>query len=181
MSAECLLNIKPTFLLADSCLNIFELHILNYFGCLGECYVKCQNGRNICSNLCEPVHINRKVITTSLHVPLQCRLRVVCLSAHLSSLSVPQDVKIFRALILGELERGQNQYQALCFISRLSRNEIIPSESMARLRQVRRARTVANDVNCLYCLHSKHLAFPWFWSSDFDRCHCSYGRYCCNK
>ncbi|XP_028321563.1 out at first protein homolog [Gouania willdenowi] len=46
-----------------------------------------------------------------------------------------QEVKIFRALILGELERGQNQYQALCFISRLSRNEIIPSESMARLRQ----------------------------------------------
>ncbi|XP_068173913.1 out at first protein homolog [Antennarius striatus] len=46
-----------------------------------------------------------------------------------------QDVKIFRALILGELERGQNQYQAVCFVSRLSRNEIIPSESMARLRQ----------------------------------------------
>lgn len=50
--------------------------------------------------------------------------------------NVLQDVKIFRALILGELERGQNQYQALCFISRLGRNEIIPSESMARLRQV---------------------------------------------
>ncbi|KAK1786525.1 hypothetical protein P4O66_017655 [Electrophorus voltai] len=47
-----------------------------------------------------------------------------------------QDVKIFRALILGELERGQSQYQALCFITRLSRNEIIPSDSMARLRQV---------------------------------------------
>lgn len=47
-----------------------------------------------------------------------------------------QDVKIFRALILGELERGQSQYQALCFVSRLGRNEIIPSESMARLRQV---------------------------------------------
>ncbi|KAM6973489.1 out at first protein homolog [Aplochiton taeniatus] len=46
-----------------------------------------------------------------------------------------QDVKIFRALILGELERGQSQYQALCFISRLGHNEIIPSESMARLRQ----------------------------------------------
>uniref|UniRef100_A0AAX7TIY8 Out at first protein homolog n=1 Tax=Astatotilapia calliptera TaxID=8154 RepID=A0AAX7TIY8_ASTCA len=46
-----------------------------------------------------------------------------------------RDVKIFRALILGELERGQNQYQALCFVSRLNRNEIIPSESMARLRQ----------------------------------------------
>ncbi|XP_035290179.1 out at first protein homolog [Anguilla rostrata] len=46
-----------------------------------------------------------------------------------------QDVKIFRALVLGELERGQSQYQALCFIARLSHNEIIPSESMARLRQ----------------------------------------------
>ncbi|XP_061734239.1 out at first protein homolog [Nerophis ophidion] len=46
-----------------------------------------------------------------------------------------QEVKIFQSLILGELERGQNQYQALCFISRLNRNEIIPSESMARLRQ----------------------------------------------
>uniref|UniRef100_A0A4W5QAW4 Out at first protein homolog n=1 Tax=Hucho hucho TaxID=62062 RepID=A0A4W5QAW4_9TELE len=46
-----------------------------------------------------------------------------------------QDVKIFRALILGELERGQSQYQALCFISRLNHNEFIPSESMARLRQ----------------------------------------------
>ncbi|XP_036381442.1 out at first protein homolog [Megalops cyprinoides] len=46
-----------------------------------------------------------------------------------------RDVKIFRSLILGELERGQSQYQALCFITRLSHNEIIPSESMARLRQ----------------------------------------------
>lgn len=52
------------------------------------------------------------------------------------SLSPFQDVKIFRALILGELERGQSQYQALCFISRLNHNEFIPSESMARLRQV---------------------------------------------
>jgi len=48
-----------------------------------------------------------------------------------------QEVKIFRALILGELERGQSQFQALCFITRLHRNEIIPSESMAKLRQVR--------------------------------------------
>ncbi|XP_029107391.1 out at first protein homolog [Scleropages formosus] len=46
-----------------------------------------------------------------------------------------QDVKLFRALVLGEPERGQSQYQALCFVTRLSHNEIIPSESMARLRQ----------------------------------------------
>ncbi|XP_040507953.1 out at first protein homolog isoform X2 [Gallus gallus] len=49
--------------------------------------------------------------------------------------ALPEEVKIFRALILGELERGQSQFQALCFVTRLHRNEIIPSESMAKLRQ----------------------------------------------
>ncbi|MFT7818558.1 hypothetical protein Z043-110195 [Arapaima gigas] len=49
--------------------------------------------------------------------------------------SLEEDVKLFRALILGEPERGQSQYQALCFVTRLNHNEIIPSESMARLRQ----------------------------------------------
>ncbi|XP_062845102.1 out at first protein homolog [Trichomycterus rosablanca] len=44
-------------------------------------------------------------------------------------------VKILRALVLGEPERGQTQYQALCFISRLEHGEIIPSEAMVRLRQ----------------------------------------------
>ncbi|XP_053308221.1 out at first protein homolog [Spea bombifrons] len=46
-----------------------------------------------------------------------------------------QNVKIFRVLILGELERGQSQFQALCFVTQLQNNEIIPSESMAKLRQ----------------------------------------------
>ncbi|XP_072449643.1 out at first protein homolog [Chiloscyllium punctatum] len=46
-----------------------------------------------------------------------------------------QDVKIIRSLILGELERGQRQFQGLCFITRLPKNEMIPSESMAKLRQ----------------------------------------------
>ncbi|XP_039327237.1 out at first protein homolog isoform X2 [Saimiri boliviensis] len=46
-----------------------------------------------------------------------------------------KDVKIFRALILGELEKGQSQFQALCFVTRLQHNEIIPSEAMAKLRQ----------------------------------------------
>ncbi|XP_012864961.1 PREDICTED: out at first protein homolog [Dipodomys ordii] len=53
---------------------------------------------------------------------------------HLPALP-PQDVKIFRALILGELEKGQSQFQALCFVTRLHHNEIIPSEAMVKLRQ----------------------------------------------
>ncbi|KAF7688840.1 out at first protein homolog [Silurus meridionalis] len=44
-------------------------------------------------------------------------------------------VKILRVLVLGEPERGQTQYQGLCFISRLEHGEIIPSEAMVRLRQ----------------------------------------------
>ncbi|KAF5899839.1 out at first protein, partial [Clarias magur] len=44
-------------------------------------------------------------------------------------------VKIVRALVLGEPERGQTHYQGLCFISRLEHGEIIPSEAMVRLRQ----------------------------------------------
>lgn len=46
-----------------------------------------------------------------------------------------KNVKIFRALILGELEKGQSQFQALCFVTRLHHNDIIPSEAMAKLRQ----------------------------------------------
>ncbi|KAM9220942.1 out at first protein homolog isoform 2-T2 [Dugong dugon] len=51
-----------------------------------------------------------------------------------------KDVKIFRALILGELEKGQSQFQALCFVTRLHHNEIIPSEAMAKLRQAEEVR-----------------------------------------
>lgn len=78
-----------------------------------------------------------------LHSPLMCQRplthSVILLFIFFSfffQFSLCQEVKIFRALILGELERGQSQFQALCFVTRLHRNEIIPSESMAKLRQV---------------------------------------------
>ncbi|XP_043847811.1 out at first protein homolog [Dromiciops gliroides] len=65
-----------------------------------------------------------------------------------------RDVKIFRALILGELEKGQSQFQALCFITRLHHNEIIPSEAMAKLRQKNpRAVRQAEEVRGLEQLH----------------------------
>ncbi|XP_072585638.1 out at first protein homolog [Vulpes vulpes] len=65
-----------------------------------------------------------------------------------------KDVKIFRALILGELEKGQSQFQALCFVTRLHHNEIIPSEAMAKLRQKNpRAVRQAEEVRGLEHLH----------------------------
>ncbi|XP_039723008.1 out at first protein homolog isoform X1 [Pteropus medius] len=63
-------------------------------------------------------------------------------------------VKIFRALILGELEKGQSQFQALCFVTRLHHNEIIPSEAMAKLRQKNpRAVRQPEEVRGLEHLH----------------------------
>nr|XP_003472692.2 out at first protein homolog [Cavia porcellus] len=65
-----------------------------------------------------------------------------------------KDVKIFRALILGELEKGQSQFQALCFVTRLHHNEIIPSEAMAKLRQKNpRAVRQAEEVRAPEHLH----------------------------
>ncbi|KAK2505983.1 hypothetical protein MC885_004083, partial [Smutsia gigantea] len=65
-----------------------------------------------------------------------------------------KDVKIFRALILGELEKGQSQFQALCFVTRLYHSEIIPSEAMAKLRQKNpRAVRQAEEVRGLEQLH----------------------------
>lgn len=65
-----------------------------------------------------------------------------------------KNVKIFRALILGELEKGQSQFQALCFVTRLQHNEIIPSEAMAKLRQKNpRAVRQAEEVRGLEYLH----------------------------
>ncbi|XP_004636590.1 out at first protein homolog [Octodon degus] len=65
-----------------------------------------------------------------------------------------KDVKIFRALILGELEKGQSQFQALCFVTRLYRNDIIPSEAMAKLRQKNpRAVRQAEEVRAPEQLH----------------------------
>lgn len=55
-------NIKPFVLLEDSCLNIFELQNLNYFEFLEKGYIKHQNGKNTCSNLYEPTHINSKLL-----------------------------------------------------------------------------------------------------------------------
>ncbi|XP_032496908.1 out at first protein homolog isoform X1 [Phocoena sinus] len=71
-----------------------------------------------------------------------------------SSALLHQDVKIFRALILGELEKGQSQFQALCFATRLHHNEIIPSEAMAKLRQKNpRAVRQAEEVRGLEQMH----------------------------
>lgn len=69
-----------SLLLGDSCLNVFELHILNYSACLEMCCIRNQNGKNICSDLYDPAHINRKLCWPRSRAPLQSLLEIVCLS-----------------------------------------------------------------------------------------------------
>ncbi|GFY51066.1 out at first protein [Trichonephila inaurata madagascariensis] len=45
------------------------------------------------------------------------------------------EVQIFRVLILGEEERGQSQYQVLCFVTQLTKNDFISADAMSKLRQ----------------------------------------------
>jgi hypothetical protein len=48
-----------------------------------------------------------------------------------------QDVQILKALVLGEEERGQSQYQVMCFVCHFQKEEFISSDAMSKLRQVR--------------------------------------------
>ncbi|XP_030384032.1 out at first protein [Scaptodrosophila lebanonensis] len=45
------------------------------------------------------------------------------------------EVKILKALVLGEEERGQSQYQVMCFATKFNKGDFISSDAMAKLRQ----------------------------------------------
>uniref|UniRef100_A0AAR5QD80 Out at first protein n=1 Tax=Dendroctonus ponderosae TaxID=77166 RepID=A0AAR5QD80_DENPD len=45
------------------------------------------------------------------------------------------EVQILKSLILGEEERGQSQYQVMCFIFHFPKNSFISSDAMSKLRQ----------------------------------------------
>lgn len=45
------------------------------------------------------------------------------------------EVQILKALILGEEERGQSQYQVMCFIFHFAKEAFISSDAMSKLRQ----------------------------------------------
>lgn len=44
---------------------------------------------------------------------------------------------MLKALVLGEEERGQSQYQVMCFVTKFQKGDFISSDAMAKLRQVR--------------------------------------------
>lgn len=54
-----------------------------------------------------------------------------------SSLHHRQEAQVLKALVLGEEERGQSQYQVMCFVTKFQKGDFITSDAMAKLRQVR--------------------------------------------
>ncbi|XP_070548686.1 out at first protein-like [Ptychodera flava] len=44
-------------------------------------------------------------------------------------------IQLFKALVLGEEERGQSQYQVMCFVTKFTKSEFISSDAMSKLRQ----------------------------------------------
>ncbi|MCL4132797.1 UNVERIFIED_CONTAM: hypothetical protein GTU68_040004, partial [Idotea baltica] len=45
------------------------------------------------------------------------------------------ELQIFRVILLGEEELGQNPYQAICLVTKLSKGDFISSDAMSKLRQ----------------------------------------------
>lgn len=48
---------------------------------------------------------------------------------------IQNEVQILKALVLGEEERGQSQYQVVCFVTKFVKNDFISTDAMAKLRQ----------------------------------------------
>ncbi|XP_001603817.1 out at first protein [Nasonia vitripennis] len=45
------------------------------------------------------------------------------------------EVQVIKALVLGEEERGQNQFQIMCFVNHFYKMDFISSDAMSKLRQ----------------------------------------------
>lgn len=47
-----------------------------------------------------------------------------------------QKRKIFQVTVLGEMDKAESSYEAMCFVTELVEDEFISSDAMSKLRQV---------------------------------------------
>lgn len=47
-----------------------------------------------------------------------------------------QKRKIFQVIVLGEMDRAESSYEAMCLVTQLKEEEFISSDAMSKLRQV---------------------------------------------
>lgn len=65
-----------------------------------------------------------------------------------------QKRKVFQVVVLGEIDKAESAYEAMCFVTGLEEEEFISSDSMSKLRQV------SSDL-CFYQTYTakNHLLF----------------------
>uniref|UniRef100_A0A182SSM9 Out at first protein BRICHOS-like domain-containing protein n=1 Tax=Anopheles maculatus TaxID=74869 RepID=A0A182SSM9_9DIPT len=64
-----------------------------------------------------------------------------------SFLTYLQEVQVLKALVLGEEERGQSQYQVMCFVTKFQKGDFITADAMVKLRQVRNINFLSSLTN----------------------------------
>lgn len=82
-------------------------------------------------------HLKFSILSKYHHHHHLCRLIFNTVSLSLPFPLLSQEVQVLKALVLGEEERGQSQYQVMCFLTKLQKGDFISSDAMAKLRQVR--------------------------------------------
>ena len=81
----------------------------------------------VCGLLLKLLHIHLSVLR-SVNV-------VVTILINMFSLLI-QKRKIFQVTVLGEMDKAESSYEAMCFVTELVEDEFISSDAMSKLRQV---------------------------------------------
>ena len=82
----------------------------------------------VCGLLLKLLHIHLTVLR-SINV-------IVMILINMFSLLI-QKRKIFQVTVLGEMDKAESSYEAMCFVTELVEDEFISSDAMSKLRQVK--------------------------------------------
>ena len=75
-------------------------------------------------------------LTHDIHLSvLQSVNVIVMILINMFSLLI-QKRKIFQVTVLGEMDKAESSYEAMCFVTELVEDEFISSDAMSKLRQV---------------------------------------------
>ena len=82
----------------------------------------------VCGLLLKLLHIHLSVLW-NVNV-------IVTILINMFSLLI-QKRKIFQVTVLGEMDKAESSYEAMCFVTELVEDEFISSDAMSKLRQVK--------------------------------------------
>lgn len=70
-----------------------------------------------------------------------------------------QKRKIFQVTVLGEMDKAESSYEAMCFVTELVEDEFISSDAMSKLRQV-------NSTLLIIIIAFESIAFHLFHNNS---------------